>query len=64
MAAIGVVVLPGEHDDLDRRGRGQQFRDQPEPLVGAVRQWWQAQIHECQPGNPAELGEQTARLGA
>ena len=48
MAGIGVVVLTGKDDDAQFRCQFQQFGNEREPLVRAMRQGRQTQVDQCQ----------------
>ena len=45
-AAVGLLVLAGEHKNLDVRRVGEQLTDQPEAFVGQFCHRWQAQVHQ------------------
>ncbi len=63
MAGIGLIVLAGEHDDLHlRRGRD-QFGDQLETFVGAVRPRRQAEVDQRKLRRPVHLSQQRLGMG-
>ena len=62
MTGVGIVVLAGEHDDLDLRRTRQQFADQLEAFVRAMRQGRQTQVHQRQLGRLVQLAQQAGGL--
>ena len=62
MAGIGVVVLTGKDDDAQFRCQFQQFGNQREPLVRAMRQGRQAKVDQCQRRRLPQLPQQLDRL--
>jgi hypothetical protein len=61
---VGLVVLAGQHDDLDVGRGSEQLADQAEAFVGAVRNGREAEIDEREAGHVLELRDQAAGLGA
>jgi len=64
MARIGLIVLPGQNDDLDAWRVGEQVRDEGEAFVGLVRLGRQAEVDQGQFGRNTLAAQQGNAVGA
>jgi len=63
VAGVGLVVLPGEDDDLDGRRMGQQVGDQGKPFVRLVRPGRQPEVDQRQFRRGVPAAQQADAVG-